>query len=127
MKDLDLKAIKSILTEEINYFDTVDYFKDEEGRVLSVGDGIAQVSGLSNVMLNEIVIFETGVQGIVLNLEDDHVGVVMLGKYDDIEENQPVHRTNRVFSIPVGFDFIGRVVDANARPIDGKGPIKSEG
>lgn len=126
-KSYDVKTIKNILSEEINKFNSKEYVKSEEGRVVSIGDGIATVSGLANVMLNEIVEFETGVSGIVLNLEKDHIGVVLLGKFDNIEENTIVYRTHRVFSVPVGFDFVGRVVDANAEPIDGKGPIKSEG
>lgn len=126
MKKLDINSISSILSEEINKFSSSKFFSDEEGKVISIGDGIARVSGLNGAMLNEIVKFETGVTGMVLNLEKDSIGIVMLGEYDNIEQGQNVYRTQQVFQIPVGFNFVGRTIDANAKPIDGKGPIKSD-
>ncbi len=95
----------------------------EEGKVISVSDGIVIVSGLTNIMLNEMVLFENGSYGMALNLETDYVGVVMLGKYDDIKENSIVKRTNKVVSVGVGDELIGRVVDPLGNPIDGKGSI----
>jgi F-type H+-transporting ATPase subunit alpha len=91
----------------------------EEGTVLSVSDGIAIVSGLANVMLNEIVQFENNTQGIALNLEANYVGVVVLGPYQDIHENSRVKRMRKVVSVPVGDELLGRIVDPLGQPIDG--------
>jgi len=96
---------------------------EEVGTVLLVGDGIARVYGLTKVQSGELVEFGTGLQGIVLNLEEDNVGVVLLGKSDDIKEGDTVKRTNRIASINVGEGMLGRVVDTLGTPIDGKGPI----
>ena len=96
---------------------------EEVGTVLQVGDGIARVYGLTKVQSGELVEFGTGLQGIVLNLEEDNVGVVLLGKSDDIKEGDTVKRTNRIASINVGEGMLGRVVDTLGTPIDGKGPI----
>jgi F-type H+-transporting ATPase subunit alpha len=96
----------------------------EEGKVISIGDGIANVVGLDNVMLNELVEFANGSYGMALNLETDFVGVVMLGGYDDIAENSIVKRTKRVVSVPVGDGLLGRIVNPLGQPIDGKGQIK---
>ena len=104
------------------------YSKDvtvtEEGKVISVGDGIVTISGLKDVMLNEMVQFENGSYGMALNLETDYVGVVMLGKYDDILEDSIVKRTHKVVSIGVGDGLTGRIVNPLSEPIDGKGPIE---
>jgi F-type H+-transporting ATPase subunit alpha len=99
---------------------------EEVGTVLQVGDGIARVYGLTKVQSGELVEFGTGLQGIVLNLEEDNVGVVLLGKSDDIKEGDTVKRTNRIASINVGDGMLGRVVDTLGSPIDGKGPIKGK-
>jgi len=99
---------------------------EEVGTVLQVGDGIARVYGLTKVQSGELVEFGTGLQGIVLNLEEDNVGVVLLGKSDDIKEGDTVKRTNRIASINVGEGMLGRVVDTLGHPIDGKGPIKGK-
>lgn len=96
----------------------------EEGKVISIGDGIAIVSGLNNIMLNEMVQFENGSYGMALNLEKDFVGVILLDKYDDIKENSVVKRTKNVISIGVGDKLIGRILNPLCEPIDGKGPIK---
>ena len=93
---------------------------------LQVGDGIARVYGLNNAQAGELVEFETGVQAIVLNLEEDNVGVVLLGPGDGIKEGSTVRRTNRIASINVGEEMVGRVVNPLGEPIDGKGPIGGE-
>ncbi len=102
-----------------------DIKQEETGRVISVGDGIALVSGLDNAMLNELVVFENNTKGMILNLEAETLGVVLLGKYDDIQEGSPVRRTKQVVSVPVGDELLGRVVDGIGTAIDGKGPINT--
>ncbi|MDE0024172.1 MAG: F0F1 ATP synthase subunit alpha [Spirochaetaceae bacterium] len=97
----------------------------EVGTVLSVGDGIARISGLSGVMATELLEFPGGVQGIALNLEPDEVGAVIVGEYAHIEEGALVKGTGRIASIPVSDDLIGRVVNANGVPVDGQGPIRA--
>ncbi len=116
--------ISSIIRQQIETFD-VDLHVDEVGTVLEVGDGIARVYGLRNVMASEMVEFENGSAGLALNLEEDSVGVVILGDYLDIREGQTVKRTGRVLSVPAGEGLIGRVVNPLSQPIDGKGPIES--
>lgn len=96
------------------------------GRVLQVGDGIARVWGLDDVMISELVEFPNGTIGMVLNLEKDNVGVVLLGPDEGIKEHDLVKRTNKIASVPVGEGLLGRVVDPLGRPIDGKGTIASE-
>ncbi|MDZ7379206.1 MAG: F0F1 ATP synthase subunit alpha, partial [candidate division KSB1 bacterium] len=96
------------------------------GHVIEVGDGIARVSGLSEVMASELVQFPGGVMGIVLNLEADSVGVIIMGDYAHIEEGDEVRGTGRIASVPVGEELIGRVVNALGQPVDGKGPIRTE-
>ena len=98
----------------------------EVGTVLQVGDGIARIYGLTNVQSGELIEFENGLQGIVLNLEEDNVGAVLLGPSKGIKEGDVVKRTNRIASINVGEGMLGRVVDTLGNPIDGKGPIKGE-
>ena len=99
---------------------------NEIGTVLQIGDGIARVYGLSNVQYGELVEFEGGLEGIVLNLEEDNVGVVLLGESTAIREGATVKRTERIASINVGEGILGRVVDTLGFPIDGKGPIEGE-
>ena len=97
------------------------------GRVVEVGDGIAQVYGLSNVMASELVEFtKTGVLGLAFNLEEDSVGIIILGEYTEIEEGDEVRSTGRIASVPVGDAMVGRVVNALGQPIDGKGPISTD-
>ncbi len=96
------------------------------GYVDEVGDGIARVHGLDSVRAQELVQFENGVIGIAFNLEDDNVGIIILGDYLDIREGDEVRGTGRIVSIPVGDGVVGRVIDALGNPIDGKGPIKAE-
>ena len=99
---------------------------DEVGTVLQVGDGIARVYGLSNVQYGELVSFDSGLEGIVLNLEEDNVGVVLLGPSKEISEGDTVKRTQRIASINVGEKIVGRVVNALGKPIDGKGNIEGK-
>jgi len=97
------------------------------GAVIDAGDGIARVSGLSDVKAQELVQFENGVLGTAFNLEKDNVGVIIMGEYDGIIEGMEVRSTNRITSVPVGEGLIGRVVNAIGQPIDGKGPIRHSG
>ncbi|RLD04398.1 MAG: F0F1 ATP synthase subunit alpha [Chloroflexota bacterium] len=97
------------------------------GSVLEAGDGIALVTGLADVRAQELVQFKNGVLGTAFNLEKDHVGVIIMGEYDEIGEGMEVRTTNRITSVPVGDALIGRVVNAIGEPIDGKGPIRSTG
>jgi F-type H+/Na+-transporting ATPase subunit alpha len=98
----------------------------ETGTVLTVGDGIARVYGLAGAMAGELLEFPHDVRGIVLNLEEDNVGVALLGEYEKIRENDVVKRTGKIASVPVGQALVGRVVNALGQPIDGKGPIASK-
>lgn len=99
---------------------------EEIGTVLQVGDGIARLYGLSNVQSNELIEFENGVQAIVLNLEEDNVGVVLLGTSGEITEGDIAKRTGRIASIMVGEGLLGRVINTTGQPIDGKGPIEGD-
>jgi F-type H+-transporting ATPase subunit alpha len=114
--------ITRVLRSEIeNYEGAVNI--TETGSVISVGDGIARIYGLENVMAGELIEFPHDVSGIALNLEEDQVGAVLLGEYQEIKEGDEVRRTRRIMSVPVGEALIGRVVDGLGRPIDDKGPI----
>jgi F-type H+-transporting ATPase subunit alpha len=99
--------------------------REQVGRVLSVGDGIARVSGLADAAVNELLEFESGAVGLALNLDEDSIGAVVLGAVDDIDEGQAVRATGRILSVPVGDGLLGRVVNPLGEPIDGKGPIES--
>jgi F-type H+-transporting ATPase subunit alpha len=101
--------------------------KEEVGRVAEAGDGIARVTGLPSAMANELLEFEDGTQGIALNLDTREIGVVILGDFAGIEEGQTVRRTGDILSVPIGDDFLGRVVDPLGHPIDGLGDIEDEG
>src|SRR2546421_1985223 len=116
--------ISSIIRQQIESFD-IDLRVDEVGTVLEVGDGIARAYGLRNAMASEMVEFENGSFGLALNLEEDSVGIVILGNYLDIREGQTVKRTGRVLSVPAGEGLLGRVVNPLSQPIDGKGPIQT--
>src|ERR1700693_5372431 len=125
MAQIRADEISRVLREEIeNYEGAVNVA--ETGSVISVGDGIARIYGLENVMAGELIQFKGGVSGIALNLEEDQVGAVLLGEYSGIKEGDEVRRTGRIMSIPVGDAMIGRVVDALGLPIDGKGPIDTK-
>ncbi|MGI8520843.1 MAG: F0F1 ATP synthase subunit alpha [Actinomycetota bacterium] len=116
--------ISSALRRNISEF-TPRLAKEEVGRVEEVGDGIARVSGLPTAMANEMLEFPGGVTGLAMNLEEDSIGAIILGEADRIEEGGAVKQTGRVLSVGVGDEFLGRVVDALGRPLDGKGPIKA--
>jgi len=124
MPQIRTDEISSIIRQQIESFD-VDLHVDEVGTVLEVGDGIARVYGLEKAMASEMVEFENGAFGLALNLEEDSVGVVILGDYFDIREGQTVKRTGRVLSVPAGDALIGRVVNPLSQPLDGKGPVET--
>jgi len=117
--------VSAILKEQLTGFEGKASLA-EIGTVLQVGDGIARIYGLSNVQYGELVVFEGGLEGIVLNLEEDNVGVVLLGESSAIKEGATAKRTNRIASINVGEGILGRVVNTLGEPIDGKGPIEGE-
>jgi len=125
MAQIRADEISRLLREEIdNYERAVNVA--ETGSVISVGDGIARVYGLENVMAGELIEFKGGVSGIALNLEEDQVGAVLLGEFSGIKEGDEVRRTGRIMSVPVGEAMVGRVVNALGQPIDGKGPIETK-
>ncbi|MDP1571736.1 MAG: F0F1 ATP synthase subunit alpha [Vicinamibacterales bacterium] len=121
---MDIRAdeISKIIRDQIGSF-AVEVDVAEVGSVISLGDGIARVHGVERAMSGEMLEFPHGVYGIALNLEEDSVGVVLLGEYRAIKEGDPVKRTGRIISVPVGEELLGRVVNALGQPIDGKGPI----
>ena len=121
---LKSEEITSIIKEKISQLDTQIDLK-EIGKVTQVGDGIAKVYGLDNVQSGEMVQFDSDVLGVVFNLEETEVGVVILGGGQSIMEGETVQRTGRIMDIPVGDNFLGRVVDPLGKPIDGAGPIES--
>jgi len=124
MAQIRADEISRLLRDEIENYDSAVNVS-ETGSVISVGDGIARIYGLENVMAGELIEFRDGVSGIALNLEEDQVGAVLLGDYSHIKEGDQVKRTGRIMSVPVGEAMIGRVVDALGVPIDGKGPIET--
>ncbi len=121
---IDVKAdeISAILKQQLSGFETESQL-EEVGTVLQVGDGIARVYGLLKARAGELVEFETGVQAIVLNLEEDNVGVVLLGSSEGVREGSRVKRTGKIASIQVGEGLLGRVVNTLGQPIDGKGEV----
>ena len=123
--EVDASGIISILREDIKEFEFVTS-SEEIGTVISVGDGIATIHGLNNVMYGEIVIFESGVKGMVQNIKKNVVGCILFGSDSDISEGSRVKRSGRMAGVPVGESYIGRVVNALGEPIDGKGEITSE-
>ena len=122
MAEVKAAEVSAILKKQLSNFDATASL-EEVGTVLQVGDGIARVYGLSNAQYGELVAFDNGLEGMVLNLEEDNVGVVLLGPSKDIKEGATVKRTQRIASIKVGEEMVGRVVDTLGNPIDGKGPI----
>lgn len=119
------EEISQIIRDQIKDFDK-KVAMEEVGTVISAGDGIAKVYGLDNVMAGELVEFPGGVYGMTLNLEEDNVGVVIMGDYLGIKEGDTVKRTGKIASVPVGEELIGRVVNSLGQPIDGKGPINAK-
>ncbi|MBV8830035.1 MAG: F0F1 ATP synthase subunit alpha [Acidobacteriaceae bacterium] len=125
MAQIRADEISDLLRSEIENFDAVANVS-ETGTVISVGDGIARLYGLENVMAGELVEFGPETVGIALNLEEDQVGAVLLGDFSGIREGDQVKRTGRIMSVPVGEAMVGRVVNALGAPIDGKGPIEAK-
>jgi F-type H+-transporting ATPase subunit alpha len=120
------EEIRSALADFVKSYDPGVAARDEIGTVTEAGDGIARVEGLPSTMTNELLKFENGTLGLALNLDVREIGVVILGEFSGIEEGTTVRRTGEILSVPVGDAFLGRVVDALGRPIDGKGEIKAE-
>jgi len=119
------EEISSILKQQIeNYQADVDV--SQVGTVITVGDGICRIYGLNNAMAGELLEFENGVMGLAMNLEEDNIGCVILGRFTDIHEGDQVKRTGRIMEVPVGDALIGRVVDPLGNPLDGKGPIETD-
>ncbi|MBB4805622.1 F-type H+-transporting ATPase subunit alpha [Chryseobacterium defluvii] len=125
MAEINPAEVSAILKQQLANFDTQSNV-EEVGTVLTIGDGIARVYGLENVQYGELVKFSSDVEGIVLNLEEDNVGVALLGESKMVKEGDTVRRTNRISSIKVGEGMLGRVVDTLGNPIDGKGPITGD-
>ena len=122
---LRVDEISNIIKDRIDNFDlNIDI--EETGKVIAVADGVANIYGLQNVMANEMVEFENGMQGIALNLEESSVGVIVLGDTSKIQEGSSVKRLKRLLQVPVGDALIGRVVNALGEPIDGKGAIDTK-
>src|SRR5271156_3535293 len=125
MAQIKADEITKLIREQIeNYESKISV--DETGTVITLGDGIARVYGLDRVMAGELLSFPHDVAGIAMNLEEDQVGVVILGEYTELREGDEVKRTGRIMSVPVGAAMIGRVVDSLGRPIDDKGPIATD-
>src|SRR6195952_1485282 len=125
MVNIKPDEISSILRQQLNNFN-IEGSLEEVGTVLQVGDGIARVYGLNNVGAGELVEFENGAKAIALNLEEDNVGVVLMGDFGDIKEGGRVRRTGKIASIKVGDGLAGRVINTLGEPIDGKGPLTGE-
>jgi F-type H+-transporting ATPase subunit alpha len=125
MTNIKPAEVSKILREQLEGIQT-GVELEEVGTVLQVGDGIARIYGLSNAESNELIEFENGIEGIVLNLEEDNIGAVLLGPTEEINEGDIVKRTGRIASIGVGEGLLGRVITPTGQPIDGKGPIKGE-
>ncbi len=125
MASIKPAEVSAILKQQLAGFDSSASL-DEVGTVLQIGDGIARAYGLANVEYGELVEFEGGLEGIVLNLEEDNVGIVLLGHSKNVKEGSIVKRTKRIASLNIGEGIVGRVVDTLGIPIDGKGPIAGE-
>jgi F-type H+-transporting ATPase subunit alpha len=125
MAEVRPDEVSAILRQQLAGFQTANEL-EETGTVLQVGDGIARLYGLTKVQSGELIEFENGLQGVVLNLEEDNVGAVLLGPSSDIREGDIAKRTGKIASVKVGEGMLGRVVDALGNPIDGKGPIQGE-
>ncbi len=125
MAEINPAEVSAILKQQLANFDTQSNV-EEVGTVLQIGDGIALVYGLENVQYGELVKFQGGIEGIVLNLAEDNVGVALLGESKKVKEGDTVKRTQRISSIRVGEGMLGRVVDTLGNPIDGKGPISGD-
>src|SRR6202041_2288546 len=125
MAQIKADEITQLIRQQIENYES-QIAVDETGTVITLGDGIARVYGLDKVMAGELLSFPHGVAGIAMNLEEDQVGVLLLGEYTEIKEGDEVKRPGRIMSVPVGDAMIGRVVDSLGRPIDDKGPIATD-
>ncbi|HEX8328841.1 MAG TPA: F0F1 ATP synthase subunit alpha [Hymenobacter sp.] len=125
MAEVRPDEVSAILRQQLSNFKS-EAELEEVGTVLQVGDGVARIYGLSKAQAGELIEFENGLQGLVLNLEEDNVGAVLLGDYSEIREGATVKRTNKIASIKVGDGIVGRVVNTLGQPIDGRGPIAGE-
>ena len=125
MAQIKANEITQLIRQQIENYES-KIAVDEVGTVLTLGDGIARVHGLDKVMAGELLSFPHGVAGIAMNLEEDQVGVVLLGEYIEIKEGDEVKRTGRIMSVPVGDAMVGRVVNSLGQPIDDKGPIATD-
>ena len=125
MAQIKADEITQLIREQIENYES-KIAVDEVGTIITLGDGIARVYGLDKVMAGELLSFPRGVAGIAMNLEEDQVGVVILGEYTEIKEGDEVKRTGRIVSVPVGDALIGRVVNSLGQPIDDKGPISTD-
>ena len=125
MAQIKADEITKLIREQIDNYET-KIAVDEVGTVMSIGDGIARVYGLDKVMAGELLSFPHNVSGLAMNLEEDQVGVVLLGEYTQVEEGDEVKRTGRIMSVPVGDAMIGRVVNSLGLPIDDKGPVSTD-
>jgi F-type H+/Na+-transporting ATPase subunit alpha len=125
MATIRAEEITSIIQQEIEGYESILDVK-EIGTVLSVGDGVARIHGLEKVMYGELIAFPHDVVGLALNLEEDNVGAVLLGDVSKIKSGDQVKRTNRIMSVPVGNELVGRMVNAIGQPVDGKGPLNTK-
>lgn len=125
MAQISADEISKLIREQIENYETAIEVS-EVGSIIALGDGIARLHGLEKVMAGEMLEFPHNVAGIAMNLEEDQVGAVLLGEYQELKEGDEVRRTGRIISVPVGQNLIGRVVDALGRPVDGKGPIEAK-
>ena len=125
MAQISADEISKLIREQIENYETAIEVS-EVGSIIALGDGIARLHGLEKVMAGERLDFPHNVAGIAMNLEEDQVGAVLLGEYQELKEGDEVRRTGRIISVPVGKGLVGRVVDALGRPLDGKGPIEAE-
>src|SRR5574344_2104534 len=125
MSDIKPSEVADVLRLQLEKIDSSLHF-EEVGTVLSLGDGVARVYGLGNVERHELVEFDGGMVGVAMNLEEDNVGVVLMGPTDRIKEGFSVRRTGRIASIGVSEGMLGRVIDPLGNPIDGLGEIKGE-
>lgn len=124
MASIKATEISSLIKQQIEQYETSVDVQDV-GTVIRVGDGIATAYGLENVMAGELLEFSTGVMGMAQNLEEDSIGIIILGPYSDIREGDEVKRTGRIMEVPVGQELLGRVVNPLGQPVDGLGPINT--
>src|SRR6478609_4210553 len=125
MAEIRPEEVSAILREQLAQSRT-DAQLEEVGTVLTIGDGVARIYGLTKAQSGELLQFDNGLRAMVLNLEEDNVGAVLLGESKGIKEGDTVKRTGVIASVKVGDGVLGRVVDTLAKPIDGKGPLKGE-